>query len=1082
MLSEPAQDGGKILLPLGLYESKPDDEVEGSAELTLTSTRVALQAPDAEEGQALDVPLPPGWLYIFINGYLWHEYEVTDQAQQLRGIDLQIQQTLDHRPATGLSVDHITLPTIMEGEAAQIQVAFSHTQWSWARICSLGGMNPEDPRLKHWVRDGENLSRIAQRYSFCKGYQALSDRNGLGNPSDIKVGQWLTLRNPDTPIGDVDTQRQQRMGAPLCDQNNMTDGVLTVQDPVGYVDLLNAAMVTTHLKIEEIISDMNGAGQTPQGQFQQSLRKDSLAEDASNYEPINATQFGLDASATHNDFAQTTQMAQIIYPMLFDEKSFEKLDSDARDYLNDAKENIDSDALKRWLHVDVRKQYRDNFRHVQKSLIKYLLDEENPYESCSHALTFWDCLEDYAWLPALTYSQLWAKTSEALSLVLTDPNVQDYSYDLPETVEAERKEQSNGLDLIEALACQDHKAHTWLFPSDSDIDVTSPDVFTAEKSDSIDSPEMRVGDYQASIDLLLSAHAPNAETVAGLMKKPSVGVPDVVDRFLLVLSNYKKHYDLKNSSPSTIDIDNLFTKVSKATGLPVLSKVHILEEAAAMDGVIAPGEYRIKQLFGLENTTNLQRRQARAQTRSEVKSGSMRWIDVTDEAGNRLGSNTLTDLRPYRGPNLDTPDLRWTDVFREQVSNTDGSATRYTSKVRMIVVPETSWTEDMANRLHQKAKSQSALRNIYRSIPSALLILEVFSFGQALQGLQNESRHNRSAKYLLAKHTAFVAAATLEALEAWKGSDRLILMLSSRGGHIGALASRTVTVSIKGIPLSFPMYRFMGLGVAAIAAVDCAISTIDLTHKHDHDAAIATALSGLLGVASLACFFIASNAIVPVAAWIPVWGWILAGAAVLAGLIATWLTDSRFEAWAKHCPFAKDKENRLDHDDLNSAEKVFNELQDLLFCPSVSFSHREVHSETYEVTVEISHPAFVNEKSSLEWRLTASYADVSNNRRYGSYRHDKDFTEEELEQKLKEITLLGSNEQPTGLRIRYNFNLPDVSSFLWIDIIHNFQFRLFVRHIMPNGTSLPINNSDNDDSWNDDIGWVVGRHELEVEK
>ncbi|WP_196161032.1 LysM peptidoglycan-binding domain-containing protein [Reinekea sp. G2M2-21] len=1078
VLRQPTMDGcDPILLPLGLYDSKPNEEVDGSSESSVRSIQVGIQALNAEEGEIIEGYMPEGWLYVFVNGYLWHEYEV-DSHGDFCGIDLRYQQTLDHRSATGVPSKNIVIPTRMEGEDTEVQIAFSHVQWSWRRVLSLGGMNPEDIRYRHWVKNGELLSTIAPKYRFIESYQALSDYNNLASADDIQVGQWLKLRDPDTPHADSDANRSKRMGKPLSEQAKGDELHIAIQDPLGAVDLLNNAMLAIHIQVQALVDEMNGAALDPSGFIMQQVRKETLMQGAPDYVPAEHNAFGIPENATRKDYQQVTQMAQIIYPMLFDEKSFEGLDSDAKSYLEDAKDDISQEDIEGWLHINERKQHREHYRSIQTLLIDYLLDSETPYSECSFYLSVWDCLEDYAWAPVVTYSQLWARTNDLLDLILTDPNNQDYSYDAPTLVKKEREEYGTpGVEVLDALFSPNHPAHEWLFASSDDVDVTSAESITAEvSSEPIESAKMRLGDFQASLKILMSDQEPNANTVVGLMRKPSVGIPDVVDRFLKIITNYNKLHALKSSDLRTIDVDGLFTLYCKSTGMPVLSKVHLIEAGADMKGVIAPGAYRVKNHIRLDAEVELQRAGKRAATKSQYNGNTSHLIDGFDEAGNKIASNTIADLRPYNGPVIDTPEVRWTDVWSNRVANTEGTIT-YTAKSRMIVTPVTEWTENMSKRLCQWASTKTSLQTAYKGIPSALLFLEVFSLGQALADLNNEKISNVEKSYIVGKHITFVTVAAIEAVEMWKGSDGVIALMKKYSGSLGALGGKEMTMRISSkITLSFPYYKFLGVAVSVIAAIDCGINTFRLAQKHDADAAIAMGISGLMGLSSAGLFFIAANSTAAVAAWIPIWGWILAVGAILAGLIAMWLTDSLFESWAKHCPFSGSTSRRLGHDDYDTIEKLYNGLQNLFFCPSVSLAEREIRENIFEVTVTIQHPSFINHKSTIDWSISASYADISNNRQWGGYRNDKTYTEDDFSRALKSSIVLGDKEQPTGLKLIYHFEMPELNNVITEFIAKHHLFIHFrVRHIIPSGLSLPIDNSDTDDTYGDGEGWVLER-------
>ena len=112
----------------------------------------AWRQPDITE-----TAMPPGWLYVFRQGYLWAEYEVISEPiprpdpsrVSLRPVNLQVHQGRDERPAqTEKVIPRVTLPV---PEDEPVEIAFSHFQWSWARIQSLGGLRPAaDPERPDW--------------------------------------------------------------------------------------------------------------------------------------------------------------------------------------------------------------------------------------------------------------------------------------------------------------------------------------------------------------------------------------------------------------------------------------------------------------------------------------------------------------------------------------------------------------------------------------------------------------------------------------------------------------------------------------------------------------------------------------------------------------------------------------------------------------------------------------------------------------------------------------------------------------------------------------------------------------------
>ncbi len=96
--------------------------------------------------------LRPGWLYVFRDGHLWRELEVIEHPVipgLMRDVNLRWQQGQDRRRATGETDSRLVLPYRIAGAECTVHIAYSEVQWSWAYLCRLGGMDPQnDPRYR----------------------------------------------------------------------------------------------------------------------------------------------------------------------------------------------------------------------------------------------------------------------------------------------------------------------------------------------------------------------------------------------------------------------------------------------------------------------------------------------------------------------------------------------------------------------------------------------------------------------------------------------------------------------------------------------------------------------------------------------------------------------------------------------------------------------------------------------------------------------------------------------------------------------------------------------------------------------
>ncbi|MFV1982052.1 MAG: hypothetical protein ACC657_00810, partial [Thiohalomonadales bacterium] len=143
--------------------------------------------------------LKNGFIYIFVNGFLWRELQVQRKSSvyfsdvALDKIDVEDQP--DFRPATGQLDTRIILPIQIEGKPMTVEVGYSAVQWSWARVESMGGIAPEGMAREEWFPDEHDVNS--------KGKKIRQER--LQNLQDLKkcYDEKFTITVGD--IGPVDT-------------------------------------------------------------------------------------------------------------------------------------------------------------------------------------------------------------------------------------------------------------------------------------------------------------------------------------------------------------------------------------------------------------------------------------------------------------------------------------------------------------------------------------------------------------------------------------------------------------------------------------------------------------------------------------------------------------------------------------------------------------------------------------------------------------------------------------------------------------------------------------------------------------
>lgn len=136
-------DGGEIKIPL-LYEAKTTVEEQDIQQNTLLAIMPLARLPGerALDSTPTGALLRAGRLYVFYKNQLWRELEA-DGAGNLSEIDLNYWRNeadqsgqADERPAVGVSMQVILVPTMLHGQAVgnDVMMAYSEQPWTWEYI------------------------------------------------------------------------------------------------------------------------------------------------------------------------------------------------------------------------------------------------------------------------------------------------------------------------------------------------------------------------------------------------------------------------------------------------------------------------------------------------------------------------------------------------------------------------------------------------------------------------------------------------------------------------------------------------------------------------------------------------------------------------------------------------------------------------------------------------------------------------------------------------------------------------------------------------------------------------------------
>ncbi|MDQ9090419.1 hypothetical protein RC083_02290 [Pseudoalteromonas haloplanktis] len=202
----PTQCGHGLSIPFGEAETQTQSNPKQAEQIPkqLTITPLVFSEPSLDKNKAtaptyIEQPenfvenTACGYLYLFVDGFLWREYAVLGLSGYSE-IDLAKEHSLDTRKHSGAYVNNLIIPSaaknLYNGSALQktkVEIAFSRVQWSWDYICTLGGMFESDKRLslKPLLQKCDDTTKAAayrsQRFTlldFTQGKPQILDSDG----------------------------------------------------------------------------------------------------------------------------------------------------------------------------------------------------------------------------------------------------------------------------------------------------------------------------------------------------------------------------------------------------------------------------------------------------------------------------------------------------------------------------------------------------------------------------------------------------------------------------------------------------------------------------------------------------------------------------------------------------------------------------------------------------------------------------------------------------------------------------------------------------------------------------------------
>ncbi len=364
--------------------------------------------------------VPPGWLYVYKNGYLWRELFV-DTNGQLHELDLKQFAGYDRRfdtmlHASGAPNPYLLLPYKIDHQVQTLEVAYSATPWSWSRINYFGGIDPTDPRIKGktvLMPTGTQKAKASQARS--KRFQA------------IDLSPFVS---PSAEIGVTHTGDSQQPTLKLLDETRVPRLFLT--NPWGFVS--------------RIQQDLNDAWQSLQ-QCLQSVQQDDYFKTAALSYPLFFDK--------KNAYSQQATVPSYPTPTLLPANQTVTTQTDPLS----ASQYLDKSKLEAALHVTARAWAREKIRFLQTLLIQ-VADTGSHY--CHQPIDFNDQLLDA--FASGDYPNAFAALTGIVSHTVYDPWVIDNALDVNVPTPFP---DAPGQAYLASLHQSSHPLYKAIFPTDA---------------------------------------------------------------------------------------------------------------------------------------------------------------------------------------------------------------------------------------------------------------------------------------------------------------------------------------------------------------------------------------------------------------------------------------------------------------------------------------------------------------------------------------------------------------------------------------------------------------------------------------
>ncbi|GGX39229.1 hypothetical protein [Saccharospirillum salsuginis] len=860
---------------------------------------------DVNREESLGTP-SSGFLYIFIDGYLWREIGVQaneDQTNyQLKEINLDVCWGLNNRDvAIDLDDDAILVPQVINGKSLDdVRIAHSQVQWSWRQVEAMGGLHPTDNRVRNREQPIANQRRAKS--------QGLRTMTRLRNERTQPLTQLLPW------FGDqVDHYRTEQDAShpnhhlpqfpllnPLAIALRHTALCLealkdlqTAYDEVRENNPHHASGEVIHrLIFDPTLWQMEGEEQWAALEQEMTEPFDGRFPHLYEYRAYLERQ---DPNwRQSNDI--NDKIRQYIAVSRWRRTRTYKRDDNGAEFLRDLRERLDERKLSRSLFPGKVKEAIATLDAARKRHFEWLDDKANGLRNRTRlgdqSIPLHSALADYANLDPDSDDNNWLEFL-FVWLVLITPlhgrktTISDlYGFMDTRRASAHLNPEDVGRQWIDQVLDQpSHPIHRMLFPSAQDIDITKPYYKPDDMPNShfIGSGRFNTRDFARAVARAVAKGETQGAGPGPLSEEDSAEVADNVQNsdaahsavgaelfskeqkeLALPLRVLDDFFGWANDLLSADNPDSargkqrmaIYVRLGQASLLPSLKGMHMVPKGGQVDTekfvVLGANSVRQQQLASKAAT------QHRVDQFHAEAQGTGTYTDVYDgNTGQKIGSTLISqEMNWYKGVTPPTPGEAFDAhaLWTKTGSDRGRGLTRITAEVDVIAVDKADYWGV------EKAKLAAANDNIAlgsdghlykggimgaRGLNAVLSLIMLRYEAMTLMGIAGGSLNDRST--FQQQVALYTAVASLIAAT----GDASIATATLIGKDDVAKRLRQLSFGswrrASGGVIDLRVFKTLGTIVSGVTSILTAVDAMEHYKRKDHDAAVALGLSAVTG-------------------------------------------------------------------------------------------------------------------------------------------------------------------------------------------------------------------------------------------